>query len=53
MPYPEGMVAPMRAELTNIGVQELKTIDEVNNFFSLKELYIDHNFAICCPGNRG
>lgn len=27
--YPEMLVAPMRAELTNIGFQELKTPDEV------------------------
>ena len=27
--YPEPLVAPMRAELTSIGVKELKTADEV------------------------
>ena len=31
MPYPEMMVAPMRAELTNSGFTELKTAEEVNN----------------------
>lgn len=30
MPYPEFFVAPMRAELTNLGVQELRTPGEVD-----------------------
>lgn len=29
MPYPEMLVAPMRAELTRLGVQELRTAGEV------------------------
>jgi putative YphP/YqiW family bacilliredoxin len=29
--YPEPLVAPMRADLTNIGFQELKTSEEVDN----------------------
>lgn len=29
--YPEMLVAPMRAELTNIGFKELKTPEEVSN----------------------
>ena len=33
MPYPEQMVAPMRAELVEMGVQELRTTDEVVDFF--------------------
>ena len=33
MPYPEQMVAPMRAELVEMGVQELRTITEVEDFF--------------------
>jgi putative YphP/YqiW family bacilliredoxin len=33
MPYDERMVAPMRAELTNTGVKELKTGTEVDGFF--------------------
>ncbi len=33
MPYPEQMVAPMRAELTTAGVQELRTPAEVDEFF--------------------
>lgn len=30
MPYDERMVAPMRAELTRLGVRELKTVAEVD-----------------------
>lgn len=30
MPYPEMMVKPMREELTRLGVQELKTVAEVD-----------------------
>ena len=30
MPYPEYMVAPMREELTRLGVEELRTPDEVD-----------------------
>jgi putative YphP/YqiW family bacilliredoxin len=30
MPYPEFFVAPMRAELTSLGVEELRTTDEVD-----------------------
>ncbi len=29
MPYPEMLVAPMRAELTRLGMQEMKTPEEV------------------------
>ena len=32
MPYPEMLVAPMRAELTNQGFTELKSADEVVAF---------------------
>ncbi len=31
MPYPEMLVAPMRAELTNVGFTELKSAEEVTN----------------------
>jgi putative YphP/YqiW family bacilliredoxin len=31
MPYPEMLVAPMRAELTNVGFTELKSAAEVDN----------------------
>ncbi len=33
MPYPEPLVAPMRAELTAVGVHELKTAEEVDRAF--------------------
>ena len=31
MPYPEQFIAPMRAELTNAGVQELRSVSAVEN----------------------
>jgi len=34
MPYPEPLVAPMRAELTAFGVEELRTAVEVDQIFS-------------------
>ena len=34
MPYPEQMLAPMRAELTSAGVKELRTPQQVNEFFT-------------------
>lgn len=34
MPYPEQLVAPMRAELTRIGVEELRTAEEVDGVFA-------------------
>lgn len=34
MPYPETMVAPMRAELVDLGVRELRTADDVDDFFA-------------------
>jgi putative YphP/YqiW family bacilliredoxin len=34
MPYPEQLVAPMRAELTTAGVQELRTAQDVDAFFN-------------------
>jgi len=34
MPYPELMVAPMREELSRLGVTELKTPESVDEFFA-------------------
>ena len=34
MPYPEQMVAPMRDELVGMGVRELRTAAEVDEFFA-------------------
>jgi putative YphP/YqiW family bacilliredoxin len=31
MPYPEQFIAPMRAELTNVGVRELRTVADVED----------------------
>lgn len=31
--YPEELVVPMRLDLTQAGVQELKTVEDVDNFF--------------------
>ena len=36
MPYPEPFVAPMRAELTRLGIQELRTPEEVENAVGAK-----------------
>ena len=32
MPYPESFIGPMRAELTRLGVQELRTPEQVDAF---------------------
>jgi putative YphP/YqiW family bacilliredoxin len=37
MPYPEMLVSPMRAELTNVGFTELKTPEEVENILPKTE----------------
>lgn len=37
MPYPEQLVAPMRAELTRLGVQELRTAADVDAAFEAAE----------------
>ena len=34
MPYPEQLVAPMRAELTRLGVEELQTAEDVDRIFA-------------------
>ena len=36
--YPEELCTPMREELTNAGFIELKTEDEVDNFFQKKDV---------------
>ena len=37
MPYPEPQVAPLRAELTALGVRELRTADDVDDFFEQRQ----------------
>lgn len=34
MPYPESFIGPMRAELTRLGVQELRTPEQVDAFIN-------------------
>jgi len=54
MPYPEQMVAPMRSELTSFGVQELRTTDEVDNFFAQKSgtsLVLVNSVCGCAAGS--
>jgi putative YphP/YqiW family bacilliredoxin len=54
MPYPEQMVAPMRAELVAMGVQELRTISEVVDFFEEKSgtsLVLVNSVCGCAAGS--
>lgn len=54
MPYPENMVAPMRAELTQIGVRELRTTDDVDGFFQQKSgtsLLLINSVCGCAAGS--
>jgi putative YphP/YqiW family bacilliredoxin len=54
MPYPEMLVAPMRAELTNNGFTELKTADEVNQALSEKKgttLVVLNSVCGCAAGS--
>jgi putative YphP/YqiW family bacilliredoxin len=54
MPYPEQMVAPMRAELTSFGVQELRSADEVDQFFAEKTgtaLVLVNSVCGCAAGS--
>lgn len=34
MPYPEPLVQPMREELTRLGVEEMRTVDDVRRSFA-------------------
>ncbi len=54
MPYPEQMVAPMRAELVEMGVQELRTTGEVDDFFASSEgtsLLLINSVCGCAAGS--
>ncbi len=54
MPYPEQMVAPMRAELVEMGVQELRTTSEVEDFFAASEgtsLVLVNSVCGCAAGS--
>ena len=53
MPYPEELVAPMRAELTSIGVQELCDAAEVEAFLERKSgtsLIVVNSVCGCAAG---
>jgi len=43
MPYPEMMIAPMRKELTSLGLEELRTAEAVDGFLTA---YADRTAAI-------
>jgi putative YphP/YqiW family bacilliredoxin len=52
--YPEELVAPMRAELANAGVEELKTIEDVDNELKDQEgttLVIINSVCGCAAGS--
>lgn len=54
MPYPEQLVAPMRAELTSAGVQELRTPAEVENWFAQRQgtaLLLVNSVCGCAAGS--
>jgi putative YphP/YqiW family bacilliredoxin len=53
MPYPEMLVSPMRAELTNVGFKELKTAEEVEQTMSQSEglsLVVVNSVCGCAAG---
>ncbi len=54
MPYPEPLVSPMRAELTDHGFNELKNSEEVDNAFSQMEgttLLVINSVCGCAAGS--
>jgi len=55
MPYPKQMVEPMRKELTQLGVEELRTADEVDAAFDEAEdetmLIVINSVCGCAAGN--
>ncbi len=54
MPYPEMLVAPMRAELTNVGFTELKTPEDVEKAMNEKEgtaLVVFNSVCGCAAGS--
>jgi len=52
MPYPEPFIAPMRAELTRLGVRELRTATEVDDAVSTKGtvLIVVNSVCGCAAG---
>ena len=55
MPYPKQMVEPMREELTQLGVEELRTADEVDAAFDEAQdetmLLVINSVCGCAAGN--
>jgi len=55
MPYPKQMVDPMREELTQLGVEELRTADEVDATFEEAQdetmLLVINSVCGCAAGN--
>ncbi|MDH3592376.1 MAG: BrxA/BrxB family bacilliredoxin [Planctomycetota bacterium] len=54
MPYPEEMVAPMRAEVVDLGVQELRTAAEVKEAMANSTgtaLYFINSVCGCAAGS--
>ena len=54
MPYPELMVAPMREDLTRLGVQELRTPQDVDSFLANATgptLLVINSVCGCAAGN--
>lgn len=54
MPYDPNLVAPMRDELTRIGVQELTTAEEVDAFFGSTEgtrMLVINSVCGCAAGS--
>lgn len=55
MPYPKQMVEPMREELTQLGVEELRTAHEVDEAFEAAEdetmLLVINSVCGCAAGN--
>lgn len=54
MPYPEELVAPMRAELTRLGVDELRTAEEAEAALGQKSgtaLLVLNSVCGCAAGN--
>ena len=53
MPYPEEMVAPMRAELTRLGAKELRTAADVDAFLKAQKgsaLLVVNSVCGCAAG---
>ena len=55
MPYPEALVQPMRAELTRLGVKELRDMTEVDSAFDAMEegtaLLVVNSVCGCAAAN--